>query len=230
MKTQDELKKAAAQKAAEFVEDGMTLGLGTGSTVYYLVEAIAERMRTENLHIRGVATSSRTAKQATDLGIPMFDLNDVDHIDLCIDGADEIDARFQGIKGGGAAHTLEKMVAINSRRNMWIVDESKLVDRLGKFPLPTEIIPFGREQVYTKLQNEGLNPQWRLDATGMPVMTHNGNYVLDLHVGEIRHPHLLKAFLDQQVGLLEHGLFLDLVDTVVVGRQAGTEVLQAIRK
>ena len=229
MKTQDELKKAAAEKAAEFVKDGMTLGLGTGSTVFYLLEAVAKRMRTEHLRIRGVATSSRTAKQATDLGIPMLDLNDVDHIDMCIDGADEIDTNFQGIKGGGAAHTLEKMVATNSRRNIWIVDESKLVENLGKFPLPTEVIPFGRKHVYDKLEQEELNPKWRLDGDGNPVITHNGNYVLDLYTGLIKHPHLLKAFLDQQVGLLEHGLFLDLVDIVVVGRQNGPEVLQAVR-
>jgi ribose 5-phosphate isomerase A len=229
MKTQDELKRVAAEKAAEFVEDGMTLGLGTGSTVYYLVNAIAKRMQSEHLNIRGVATSSRTAKQAGDLGIPMLDLNDVDHIDLCIDGADEVDAHFQGIKGGGAAHTLEKMVAVNSQRNVWIVDESKLVETLGSFPLPVEVIPFGRSHVFNKLQQEDLNPQWRVDENENPVITHNGNYVLDLHIGVIQHPHLLKAFLDQQVGILEHGLFLDLVDTVVVGRQNGPEVLKAIR-
>ncbi len=222
---QSELKKMAADRAAEFVEDGMTIGLGTGSTVFFLVEAIARRVREEGLHIRGVATSSRTATQASELGIPMLDLNDVDHLDLTIDGADEIDAHFQGIKGGGAAHTLEKMVAINSRRNMWIVDESKLVKVLGKFPLPTEVIPFGCEQVFKRLEAEGLHPHFRLDADGERVRTHNKNFVIDLHIGTIKHPHLLKQFLDGQVGILEHGLFLDLVNTVVVGGQDGVRVL-----
>lgn len=226
---QSELKKIAAQRAAEFVEDGMTLGLGTGSTVFFLVEAIAKRVKDEHLHIQGVATSSRTAEQAKALGIPMRDLNDVDHIDLCIDGADEVDPNFQGIKGGGAAHTLEKMVATSSRRNIWIVDESKMVDHLGKFPLPTEVIPFGCEQVYHRLDAEGLHPHFRLNADGQRVRTHNGNFVIDLHLGNIKHPHLLKRYLDGQVGMLEHGLFLDLVDTVVVGTQKGALVLPAVR-
>lgn len=226
---QSELKKMAAERAAEFVEDGMTLGLGTGSTVFFLVEAIAKRVKDEHLQIQGVATSSRTAEQAESLGIPMRDLNDVDHIDLCIDGADEIDANFQGIKGGGAAHTLEKMVATNSRRNIWIVDESKMVDHLGKFPLPTEVIPFGCEQVFRRLEAEGLHPHFRLNADGKRVLTHNKNYVIDLHMSNIKHPHILKNYLDAQVGILEHGLFLDLVDTVVVGTQDGVKVLTATR-
>lgn len=226
---QNALKKQAAERAALFVEDGMTLGLGTGSTVFYLVEAIARRIKDEGLHIEAVATSSRTAKQASALGITMKDLNDVDHLDLCIDGADEIDKHFQGIKGGGAAHTLEKMVATASRRNIWIVDESKLVDTLGAFPLPTEVIPFGCEQTFKRLANEGLKPAFRLNEDGSRVITHNKNYVVDLHVGKIDQPHLLQAFLDSQVGLLEHGLFLDLVDTVVVGTPDGAKVLPAIR-
>lgn len=224
---QSEMKQVAAVRAAEFVEDGMTLGLGTGSTVFFLVEAIAERIKNEGLHIQAVATSSRTAKQARELGIKMLDLNDVDHIDLTIDGADEIDAHYQGIKGGGAAHMLEKMVAINSHRNIWIVDESKLVPVLGQFPLPTEVIPFGCNQVFARLEAEGLHPHFRVDAEGERVRTHNKNYVIDLHIGAIKHPHLLAQFLDAQVGILEHGLFLDLVNTVVVGTPAGAQVLQA---
>ncbi|WP_127848248.1 ribose-5-phosphate isomerase RpiA [Lacticaseibacillus hulanensis] len=224
---QSELKKVAAERAAEFVEDGMTIGLGTGSTVFFLVEAIARRIQAEGLHIQAVATSSRTADQATGLGIKMLDLNEVDHIDLTIDGADEIDAHYQGIKGGGAAHTLEKMVAINSHRNIWIVDESKLVQVLGKFPLPTEVIPFGCERVFQRLEAEGLHPHFRLDADGKRVLTHNKNYVIDLHMGAIKHPHLLAHFLDSQSGILEHGLFLDLVNTIVVGTQDGAKVIKA---
>nr|WP_054750638.1 ribose-5-phosphate isomerase RpiA [Lacticaseibacillus thailandensis] len=219
----------AADRAAEFVEDGMTLGLGTGSTVHYLVEAIARRVQAEHLHIQGVSTSSRTEDQARGLGITMVGIDDVDHIDLTIDGADEIDQHFQGIKGGGAAHTLEKMVALTSAQNIWIVDQSKLVDTLGAFPLPTEVIPFGHTQVERRLAAEGLNPEWRRDDQGQLVTTHNGNYVLDLHVGKIAHPHLLAQFLDAQTGILEHGLFLDIVNKVVVGTPDGTQVLNAGR-
>lgn len=226
---QSALKKVAAERAADFVEDGMTLGLGTGSTVFFLVEAIARRVREEHLHITGVSTSSRTENQAKELGIPMIGIDDTDHIDLTIDGADEIDRHFQGIKGGGAAHTLEKMVATTSAQNIWIVDSSKLVDTLGAFPLPTEVIPFGHTQVERRLAAEGLNPVWRRDDAGELVTTHNGNYVLDLHVGKIAHPHLLAQFLDAQTGILEHGLFLDIVNKVVVGTDDGAEVLNAGR-
>lgn len=223
------LKKAAAEKAAEFVEDGMMLGLGTGSTVFYLVEAIAKRVREEHLQITGVATSSRTAQQATSLGIKMIDINDAPTLDLTIDGADEIDQNFQGIKGGGAAHLLEKIVAINSKRNIWIVDESKLVEHLGAFPLPLEVIPFGCDKVFQRLTAENLQPKYRLDDKGERVRTHNKNFVIDLHAGTIAHPHLLADWLDHQTGIVEHGLFLDLVNTVVVGKESGVEVLQANR-
>jgi len=226
---QNELKRIAAVRAADFVEDGMIVGLGTGSTVTYLVEAIAKRVNAEGLHITGVATSKRTGKQAKSLGIPMKGIDDVHHVDLTIDGADEVDKNFQGIKGGGAAHAFEKIVATSSTKNIWIVDESKMVDTLGKFPLPLEVIPYGSTKVFDRLNNEGLNPVFRLDENGDRVKTHSDNYVIDLHVGKIDHPHLLANWLISQVGLLEHGLFLDIVNTVVVGTQDGVKVLEAKR-
>ncbi|MBB1164854.1 ribose-5-phosphate isomerase RpiA [Lacticaseibacillus rhamnosus] len=226
---QDGLKKQAAEKAAEFVQDNMTIGLGTGSTVYYLVEAIAKRIQREHLKLTGVATSMRTHRQAESLGIHMVDLDSAGPIDLTIDGADEIDTNFQGIKGGGAAHLIEKIVAINSARNIWIVDSSKLVKTLGAFPLPIEVIPFGSARLVKSLAFEGLNPKFRLGEDGKRALTDSKNFIVDLHMEKISHPHLLASWLNKQVGIVEHGLFLDLVNTVVVGTENGTKVLDAHR-
>ncbi|BDR57307.1 ribose-5-phosphate isomerase RpiA [Xylocopilactobacillus apis] len=223
-------KKNAGIKGASLVEDKMMIGLGTGSTVFYLVEALAKRVKEENLNITAVATSSRTASLAEELGIKIKQLDEVDHLDLTIDGADEIDANFQGIKGGGAAHTLEKIVATASNRNVWIVDESKMVNELGAFPLPLEVVPYGSSKVYERLDSEGLNPKFRLDSKNQKVLTHYHNYIIDLHLGVIKHPHLLAQWLDHQVGILEHGLFLDTVNTVIVGKSDKAEVIPVIRK
>ncbi|PWF99363.1 ribose-5-phosphate isomerase RpiA [Levilactobacillus bambusae] len=223
---QDQLKEQVGREAVKFVEDGMYLGLGTGSTVRYMVDALGERVANEHLNLVCVATSERTAQQAAELGITVRNLDDVDHLDLTIDGADEIDDNFQGIKGGGAAHLWEKIVAINSTKNMWIVDESKMVHKLGQFPLPLEVIPFGSTHVLKKLTDMGLHPTFRMTETGH-VMTDSENYVIDLHLNEIDHPHELAAQLDGIVGVVEHGLFLDMVNTVIVGRSDGPEVLRA---
>ena len=224
---QNALKALVGQEAVKYVEDGMILGIGTGSTVKYMIDALGKRVAEEGLHIIGVATSDRSAKQAESLGITIKQLDEVDHLDLTIDGADEIDDNFQGIKGGGAAHLWEKIVAINSRKNMWIVDESKLVHHLGKFPLPLEVIPFGSTHVLEKLDKMGLHPAFRMNEDGSHVLTDSKNYIIDLHLGRIDHPHELANTLNGIVGVVEHGLFLDVVNTVIVGRQDGPEVLHA---
>lgn len=224
---QNALKALVGQAAVKYVEDGMILGIGTGSTVRYMIDALGERVAKEGLNIVGVATSDRSAKQAESLGITIKQLDEVDHIDLTIDGADEIDDNFQGIKGGGAAHLWEKIVAINSDKNMWIVDESKMVHHLGKFPLPLEVIPFGSTHVLEKLDKMGLHPAFRMTEDGQHVLTDSKNYVIDLHLGRIDHPHDLANTLNGIVGVVEHGLFLDTVNTVIVGRQDGPEVLNA---
>ncbi|CAJ1226457.1 MULTISPECIES: ribose-5-phosphate isomerase RpiA [Levilactobacillus] len=224
---QNALKALVGQEAVKYVEDGMILGIGTGSTVKYMIDALGERVAKEGLHIIGVATSDRSAKQAESLGITIKQLDEVDHLDLTIDGADEIDDNFQGIKGGGAAHLWEKIVAINSRKNMWIVDESKMVHHLGKFPLPLEVIPFGSTHVLEKLDKMGLHPTFRMQDDGSHVLTDSKNYIIDLHLGRIDHPHELANTLNGIVGVVEHGLFLDTVNTVIVGRQDGPEVLNA---
>ncbi|MQS52971.1 ribose-5-phosphate isomerase RpiA [Companilactobacillus mishanensis] len=227
---QDELKKAVGVKSVDFIQSDSIVGLGTGSTVYYMIEDLGRRYQAGEIkNIVGVSTSSRSQKQAEGLGIPMKDLNEVDHIDLTIDGADQIDKNFQGIKGGGAAHLLEKMVATNSHKNLWIVDQSKMTDQLGSFPLPIEVIPFGCQKTFDDLKKENLMPEFRLDENGKRVLTHNKNYIIDLKNGVIEHPHILADWLDHQVGIVAHGLFLDIVNTVVVGYDDGPKVIDNIR-
>ena len=163
---QDALKKAAGIEAAKLVENGMIAGLGTGSTVKFLVDELGRRHQEEGLEFTGVTTSRRTQAQAESYGIKIVDIDDVDHIDVTIDGADEVDKNFNGIKGGGAALLWEKIVATNSNKIVWIVDESKVVDTIGKFPLPVEVIPFGAGQVIKKFEARGYKPVLRLDADG----------------------------------------------------------------
>lgn len=226
---QDELKKMAAIKAVDFVQSDMILGLGTGSTAFYMVEELARRVKEEHLQVDCVSTSQRTYQQAQELGIKMHPLADIAQADLTIDGADEVDAHFQGIKGGGAALTYEKTVAINSKRNLWIVDQSKMVQQLGQFPLPLEVNPFGAQQLIARLKSEQLQPQLRYEKPQQLVKTDMNNYIVDLHLNQIHHPHLLADWLDHQTGIIEHGLFLDLVNTVVVGRPEGPQVIDNIR-
>ena len=141
------MKELVGKKAAEYVESGMTVGLGTGSTAYYFVEEIGRRVKEEGLEIVGVTTSLATKKQAEALGIPLKSVDEVDYIDVTIDGADEIAPDFSGIKGGGGALLFEKIVAEQSKSVIWIVDESKMVDYLGRFPLPVEVVPYGSLQM-----------------------------------------------------------------------------------
>lgn len=223
------LKKMVGYKAAEFIKDGMTVGLGTGSTAYYMVEALGRRVQEEGLKVTGVTTSHRTTEQASELGIPLKDIDEVDSIDLTIDGADEISEDFQGIKGGGAAHLFEKMVANQSDEVIWIVDESKMVEKLGAFPLPVEVVKFGHGQVKNLFERKGLKPEIRLDQSGQKVETDSGNYVIDLKLGRIEEPHKLADFLDSVTGVVEHGLFLDCVSKVIVGRAKGPEVIEVNR-
>ncbi|QLL77424.1 ribose-5-phosphate isomerase RpiA [Ligilactobacillus saerimneri] len=224
---QNQLKKLVGEKSVEWIEDGMIVGLGTGSTVKFMVDALGKRVQEEGLNIIGVTTSNRTAEQARSLNIPLKSVDEVDHIDLTIDGADEISADFQGIKGGGAALLFEKIVATNSKQVMWIVDESKLSQQLGSFPLPVEVIPYGSQKVFERFEAKGLNPTFRKNTDGSMLRTDSQNYIIDLHLKEIVDPHTLADYLIKQVGVVEHGLFLDMVNTVIVGRQDGPEVLEA---
>nr|WP_108725529.1 ribose-5-phosphate isomerase RpiA [Lactiplantibacillus plantarum] len=223
---QDQLKQLVGQKAVEYIQDGMQVGLGTGSTVKFMVDALGERVKNEHLNIVGVSTSDRTAAQAKALGIPMKSVDEVDHLDLTIDGADEIANDFQGVKGGGAALLFEKIVAINSDKVMWIVDESKMVHQLGAFGLPVEVIPYGSQHVFEKMAARGYNPVFR-KVNDELVRTDSNNIIIDLHIDPITDPHALAEDLIHMVGVVEHGLFLDMVNTVIVGHANGPEVIEA---
>lgn len=218
------MKQQVGYKAAEYVQDGMVVGLGTGSTAYYMVEALGRRVQEEGLSIIGVTTSTQTEKQAKALGIPLKDIDEVDKVDLTIDGADEIDSNFQGLKGGGGALLFEKVVATYSDEVIWIVDETKLVDRLGRFPLPVEVVSFGSGHVMRLFEKEGYHPELRKTAEGEPFVTDGGHFIIDLHLEKIDNPHELGKWLEQVTGVVEHGLFLDTVTRVLVGTAEGVQV------
>ncbi|EAC3918133.1 ribose-5-phosphate isomerase RpiA [Listeria monocytogenes] len=219
-------KKLAGEKACEWIEDGMVVGLGTGSTVYYTIEKLGQ-MVNNGLHITGVATSDETTKQAEKLGIPLKSLNDVTEIDVTIDGADEIDTNFQGIKGGGGALLREKMVASASLKNIWVVSEEKLVRTLGKFPLPLEVIPFGWKQIERTLAKEQIQTKLRKQSNGEVYVTNNGNYILDIVNQSFTDAEMWQEKLAQIPGVVEHGLFLDYVDLIICGKANGeTEIIK----
>lgn len=223
------LKQQAGIEAASYVKDGMIVGLGTGSTAKYMVDEIGRRVKEEGLSIIGVTTSNATEKQAVALGIPLKGIDEVPYVDLTIDGADEISADFQGIKGGGAALLFEKVVATYSKQCIWIVDQSKLVEKLGAFPLPIEVVPYGHQQLVHLFTKKGFNPTLRLDESGNVLTTDGGHYIIDLHLTVIDEPIAFGEYLDSLVGVVEHGLFLNLVSTVIVGKASGVETIQALR-
>lgn len=219
-------KRAAAEKSLEFIRDGMELGLGTGSTAAIMIELLGERVQ-QGLRVRGVPTSVRTHQLAEIAGIPLIDFDTVTQLDLTIDGADEIDPQLNLIKGGGAALLREKIVASASRRLVIIADSKKLVERLGAFPLPVEVIPFACRIVAARLTDRGLMPTLRTTAFDQPLVTDEGNYILDCACGEISDPAALALELSQIPGVVEHGLFVGMADTVVIGRGGSVEVLTA---
>lgn len=215
-------KQRAGEKAVEFVESGMTVGLGTGSTVSYTIRKLGEKVK-EGLEIRGVSTSQRTTELAKEAGIELVSLNDVTRIDVNIDGADEVDPDFNGIKGGGGALLYEKLVADLSRLVVWVVTEEKLVDTLGAFPLPIEVVPFSYRQVLRKLEKKGLRPILRM-KDGAVFQTDAGNHIIDLHVGRIGDPCALHRELKLMSGVVETGLFLDMAHVLVIGGKDTVEV------
>lgn len=222
----EELKKMAGIKAAEYVKDGMVVGLGTGSTAYYFVEEIGRRIKEEGLTITAVTTSSVTSQQAEGLGIPLKSIDEVDEVDVTVDGADEVDPAFNGIKGGGGALLMEKVVATPTKEYIWVVDESKLVDTLGAFKLPVEVVQYGAEQVFRRFEKAGYKPSFR-EKDGQRFVTDMKNFIIDLDLGAIENPVAFGQELDHIVGVVEHGLFNQMVDKVIVAGQAGVQVLEA---
>jgi ribose 5-phosphate isomerase A len=222
----DDLKRAAAERAAALVAAGMQLGLGTGSTAAHFVAALGERVR-QGLNIVGVPTSEATRDQAEQEGIPLTTLDDTPELDLTVDGADEIDDELQLIKGGGGALLREKIVAAASRRMIVIADGSKWVMRLGRFPLPIEVVPFGlrttERAVQAAVRSAGLEGDLRLRraGNGEPFVTDGGHYILDAHLGHIDHPRALAAALAAVPGVVEHGLFLGLATGAILATETG---------
>jgi len=215
--------RAAGEHAATFVEDGMIVGLGTGSTAAFAIAALAARVA-RGLRIRAIPTSKASAAQARAGGIPLTTLATHPVIDVTIDGADEVDPAMNVIKGRGGALLREKIVASATRRQVIIVDETKLVRRLGeRMPLPVEIVPFGWKHTAGALASLGLAPTFRRAGTG-PFRTDNGNYIVDCALPSTFTLHDLAAAAKATVGVVEHGFFLGLTHTVVIGTPAGIEV------
>lgn len=226
----DALKRAAAERAAAWIEEGMTLGLGTGSTVRYLLEHItARRAAGEWQRVVGIPTSEDTARRARTLGIPLCTLDDRPQVDLTLDGADEVDPRLGLIKGLGGALLREKLVAVASARLVIMVDESKEVERLGtRAPLPVEVDPFGVAIQPAFLRSLGGEPTLRRGADGSPYVTDGGNHIFDCRFPEgIADAESLASALDGRPGILEHGLFLGMASAVLVAGRAGVTVRHA---
>lgn len=216
-------KQLAAEKSIEFIIDGMTLGLGTGSTVFFLVKKLAERVK-QGLNIKCVSTSIQTSELAKSLGIIILNLNEVEVIDLTIDGADEVDRNLNGIKGGGGALLFEKIVAAASQKVIWIVDSSKYVSKLGKFPLPIEVIPFGSNHLLKRFTDSGFNPAIRKKGSEI-FITDSGNRIIDLHLNEIEHSLKLEQEIKLIPGVVEVGLFNNIANMVIVGKGNSTEII-----
>ena len=217
------LKEVVGKEAVKYVEDGMIVGLGTGSTVFYFVHALADRVK-EGLNIQMVSTSIQTVELAKSLGLNIKELEEIDHIDLAVDGVDEIDKNFNSIKGGGAALFREKIVADIAKEVIWIYDESKDVEKLGKFNLPVEILPFGYSHTVRKLIEAGLNPVIR-KKDGEILITDNHNYIVDLHLGYGFDIEEVKEKLANIVGVVEHGLFLNMCKLCIKGTPEGAVII-----
>jgi ribose 5-phosphate isomerase A len=223
----EEFKKQAAEKAVEEIESGMVVGLGTGSTVFYAIHKLAEEIKTGKLtDIVTIASSLQTEKLAIELGIPLITFHEKQSIDLTIDGADEVDVYLNLIKGGGAAHLREKILIQASNRFIAVVDESKISKKLGeKWAVPLEVVKFAYPVVESFIDSINGVPSLRSFDNGKPVMTDEGNYIIDANFGIIQNPFELADKLENKAGIVEHGLFLHLTSKVIVAGKDGIKVL-----
>jgi ribose 5-phosphate isomerase A len=223
----DKAKFVAAKRAVDYVEDGMRVGLGTGSTAAWMVKMLGELVRDEGLKFKAVPTSERTAQLARDVGIKVHTLGEVKWLDLTIDGADEFDPNLNLIKGGGGALLQEKIVATASDQMVVISDASKAVETLGAFPLPVEVVKFGWETTKELIEECLSNVNVLGSATTLrmqndtPLITDEGHYILDLHLKRIENPRELSLIMNQVPGVVENGLFLDIADAIVIGHGDG---------
>ncbi|WP_078409059.1 ribose-5-phosphate isomerase RpiA [Priestia abyssalis] len=206
-------KQWVGEKAAEFVKDGMVVGLGTGSTVYYTLKRLGELVN-EGLSIQGIPTSVQTEIIAKEFGIPLTNFLEVEHIDLAIDGADEVDLHLNLTKGGGGALLREKIIAKAAKTFIVVADSSKLVEKLGTFLLPVEVVPFGFSVTERHIRELGCSPEIRLKE-GKPFITDNGNYIFDCNFPDIPYPETLERKLNMIPGVVENGLFVGMADMLV---------------
>jgi ribose 5-phosphate isomerase A len=227
---QDQLKKQAGEAAAKLVEDGMIVGLGTGSTAEHAIEALGRRVTSEGLRIHGIPTSAHTMEKARSLQIPLTTFSEHVEIDLTIDGADEVlPGPLYLIKGHGGALLREKIVAAASKRMIVVADGSKLVKTLGELcTVPTEIVPFGWEATRKKLERLDARPVLRLGTDKKPYITDGGHYILDCAFGAMDDPKEIAHHLDHVVGLVEHGLFLRFATEAVIATADGIKVLKKL--
>ncbi len=220
----EDWKRAAAKVAAKLVKDDMAVGLGSGTTVYELVRALAEIKP----KAKYVASSSATQQLADRLGLELSSLGELPELDLALDGADEVAPDFTMIKGGGGAHTREKIVAGAAKRVVIIVDQGKLVKNIGEtWPVPTEVLPFAHQNTASRLKKLGGDPKLRLVSEGQPYITDNGNYILDVKFKTIEKPEELEKKINQIPGVIENGIFCNVADQVIVGHSGGVEILKS---
>jgi ribose 5-phosphate isomerase A len=220
MLTIEETKKLAAEYALQFIEPGATIGIGTGSTVYHFILALVDKVKS-GFPVKGVATSRQTEMLTKQAGITMIDLNDALTLDLTIDGADEIDPQLQLIKGGGGALLQEKMAAAASNKLIIIADNNKMVDCLGKHPLPVEVIPYGWKQTQKHISNLGCSKLILRIKDDAPFISDHGHYILDCYFEKIENAESLNRQLNNIPGVVENGLFINMAAAAVIGYAGG---------
>ena len=227
LKRADQEKEAAARASLRFIKSGQVVGLGTGSTAASFIRLLAEQVK-NGLLIRGIPTSVRSQELAESLGIPLTTLDECQEIDVTVDGADEVDPELRLIKGGGGALLREKVVASATKHLVIVADATKQVPRLGKFPLPAEVIRFAQALVAKKIAALGADVRLRLQANGTPYVTDESNYIFDCRFGEIADADNLARQLSDMPGIVEHGLFIGMASTVLLAK--GDEIVELHRR
>jgi ribose 5-phosphate isomerase A len=222
----DQEKEAAARASLRFVRDGQVVGIGTGSTATHFIKLLGEQVK-NGLRVRGIPTSDRSRELAASLGIPLTTLDECQEIAVTVDGADEVDPQMRLIKGGGGALLREKIVASATKQLVIVADASKRVERLGKFPLPVEVIKFAQALVAKRIRALGAEVQLRMKADGTPYLTDENNHILDCRFGEIGNADELARELSDMPGVVEHGLFIGMASVVLFAR--GGEIVELKR-
>lgn len=223
----DQEKEAAARASLQYIKDGQVVGLGTGSTAAYFIKLLGEEVK-NGLRVRGIPTSDRSEELAKSLGIPLITLDDCQEIDVTVDGADEVDPQLRLIKGGGGAALREKIVASATKKLVIVADATKQVPRLGKFPLPVEVIRFAQALVTKRIEGLGAHVSLRRNSDGSPYVTDENNHILDCRFGEIRDADGLAQELSEMPGVVEHGLFIGMASVVLFAR--GSEIVELKRQ